>query len=144
MFWGIERGRIVRLTSPPSVSPLCRQCEIFDISQTYWPPGPVTGIAFLLPYQPSINQILGRIIGYHVVTFCWFRYTRSVTLFPQPSQDFVKEVKKISTLLYNKITHLIFAPWSAQSFSTQNGDFGSCTCPLSPNTNRKLPRFLDP
>jgi hypothetical protein len=34
-------------TLPPSVSRLCRQCEILDVSLPYRPPRPVTGIALL-------------------------------------------------------------------------------------------------
>jgi hypothetical protein len=47
-FCGVERGRRVGLTTlQESVSRLSRQCEILNISQTYRPSRPVTGIALL-------------------------------------------------------------------------------------------------
>jgi hypothetical protein len=47
-FWGVECGRCVGLTTlPPSLSGLCRQCGVHNISQRYRPPRPVTGIALL-------------------------------------------------------------------------------------------------
>jgi hypothetical protein len=43
--WEAKRGQCVRLTNtPPSVSQLCRKCEILDVSQPSRPPWPVTGI----------------------------------------------------------------------------------------------------
>jgi hypothetical protein len=45
-FWGVERGRFVRLTiSPPSVSRLCGQCGIHNILQLSRHPRPATGKA---------------------------------------------------------------------------------------------------
>jgi hypothetical protein len=46
--WVVERCRCVGLTIlQPSVSILSRHCGILNISQTYRPPRPVTGIALL-------------------------------------------------------------------------------------------------
>jgi hypothetical protein len=42
----VQSGWRVKLTSPPPVSRLSAQLAILNISQTYSPPRPVTGIAY--------------------------------------------------------------------------------------------------
>jgi hypothetical protein len=58
-FWGTERCRRLRLTSlpPSSVSRLCRQSGILNISQLYIPARPVTGIALL--YEDGVCFLWG-------------------------------------------------------------------------------------
>jgi hypothetical protein len=45
MFLGVERQPACKITSPPSMSRLFRQCVTHNISQPYVPPPPATGIA---------------------------------------------------------------------------------------------------
>jgi hypothetical protein len=58
--WGVKSGRRIRLkTSRPSVSRLSRKCRNLNLSQTYGPPQPVTGVAlsFMVTHVKMITNI---------------------------------------------------------------------------------------
>jgi hypothetical protein len=58
-FWGVERGRCVGLTSPPSVSWLSIQCGSSNAPQPYRPPRTATSIALFLRLTspPSLSWL---------------------------------------------------------------------------------------
>jgi hypothetical protein len=54
----LKRGRCESSNSPPSVSRLSKQYEIYDVSQSYRPPQPVTRIAFCLLKENAVPSFV--------------------------------------------------------------------------------------
>jgi hypothetical protein len=68
--------RRVRLTLPPSVSRLSRRCGRLDISQTYGPPRPHTGVALSFPFHfPHFldNRLTvgGEVTWKGIISYCY-------------------------------------------------------------------------
>jgi hypothetical protein len=63
--WGGGRGgkALPARKAPSSVSRLSKKCRILDVSQPYWPPRPVTGIALLLNFlQTEKDHLYGLVV----------------------------------------------------------------------------------
>jgi hypothetical protein len=103
IFWGVKRGRCVRLTSRSSLSRLSKQCGVLNTSECCGPPQPVTGIALLL-----LLYTIWYIIYYSVYSrqtmlrVYWVScsgYT-GITLYPEGKVAAVSTWSYTSTLLY--------------------------------------------
>jgi hypothetical protein len=112
-FLEIERGRCLTLTSPPSVSRLCRQCRILNISQPYRTPLPHTGITLLFVCRlcsyltgNAFHGLLRRQLSFSVCRYCSY-LIGNIYGHPQPVTG--------TTLIF--YVYIMFLPYRKHTYS---------------------------
>jgi hypothetical protein len=85
-------------TLPPSVSRLSRQCGILNISQPYWAPRPVSGIALLSNFIQDKYIMMGQAVASLVETLYYKLEGRGVRV-PIRSSNFFNSPNPFSSTM---------------------------------------------
>jgi hypothetical protein len=102
--YGVECGWCIRLTTLlPSVNWLLRQCRVLNISQSYRPPRPLTGIALMLFLKTTVrNNVFCAWFYYALLTTCFGpdRWRSTLTTHtPQPILQIKQGGQKIKKII---------------------------------------------